>query len=232
MVDAVCGLEVNARQKVTYFPREPGDIQISEIETAAANWVNEQCHGEDEDSEAFRDATICGIGATEMKMDYEENPDGNIIIERRDPLKCFWDPAAQKKSLEDARYVFYADWMDNKEIEDTWPGKTAVITPWSRLDEGQRPQNADLQFLYKDNDGDFEKHKDQSLVIQYQCFWREPYYRVLDADWRHRLDREGEIRQDLRKAYKEATGEDLKFAEAVEAHVLPRLLLWAHRARV
>jgi hypothetical protein len=63
MVDAVCGLEVNSRQQITYFPREQGDVQLSELETAAAHWVNEQCHGEDEDSEAFRDATICGIGA-------------------------------------------------------------------------------------------------------------------------------------------------------------------------
>lgn len=210
MVDAVCGLEVNARQKVTYFPRQQGAVGISEIETAAANWVDEQCHGEEEDSEAFRDAVTCGIGCTETKMDYESNPDGNIVKERRDPLKCFWDPASHKKCLEDARFVFYADWMDNKEIEDTWPGKVGATTPWDRLDEQKKPQNADLQFLYKDTDTDFEKHKDQSLVIQYQCYWRETYYRVLDPATGQLVDFDESKYKKIKKAYKESTGAELQ----------------------
>jgi hypothetical protein len=211
MVDAVCGLEVNARQQITYFPREQGDVHLSEIETAAAHWVNEQCNGEDEDSEAFRDATICGVGASEMKMDYESNPDGNIVIERRDPLKTFWDPASNRKCMEDARFIFYADWMDNREIEDTWPGKTAGSgTPWDRIDEGGKPQNADLQFLYKDADTDFEKHKDQSLVIQYQCYWRESYYRVLDPATGQLVSFDQQKYAKIRKAYRDATGSDLQ----------------------
>jgi hypothetical protein len=210
MVDAVCGLEVNSRQQVTYFPREKGDVQLSEVETAAAHWVNEQCHGEDEDSEAFRDAVTCGIGASEMRMDYESDPDGNIIIERRDPLKAFWDPASQKKCLEDARFIFYADWMDNKEIEAQWPGKTTVITPWDRLDEGRAPQNADTQFLYKDTDTDFEKHKDQSLVLQYQCYWREAYYRVLDPTTGQLVSFDEAKYKKIKAAYKKATGGDLQ----------------------
>lgn len=210
MVDAVCGLEVNSRQQVTYFPREQGDAGLSEVETAAAHWVNEQCHGEDEDSEAFRDSTICGVGCTEMRMDYESNPDGNIVIERRDPLKMFWDPASHKKCLEDARFVFYADWMDNKEIEDTWPDKYTATTPWDRADEQPRPQNADLQFLYKDTDSDFEKHKDQSLVIQYQCYWREPYYRVLDPSTGQLVDFDEKKYKKIRKAYRESVGQDLQ----------------------
>lgn len=213
MVDAVCGLEVSSRQEITYFPREQGDAGLAELETAAAHWVIEQCHGEDEESEAFRDALISGIGVTEMKMDYESNPDGNIVIERRDPLKVFIDPAASKRCLEDARYVFYADWMDNKEIEETWPDRFSTTTPWDRLDEGQSPQNADLQFLYKDTDGDFEKHKDQSLVIQYQCYTREPYYRVLDPNTREIVSIDKDKFGKIRKAFKEATGEDLQFVK-------------------
>jgi hypothetical protein len=109
-----------------------------------------------------------------------------------------------------AVHVFYADWMDNKEIEDTWPNKTTSITPWDRLDEGNRPQNADLQFLYKDTDTDFEKHKDQSLVIQYQCYWREAYYRVLDPATNQLVSFDAQKYGKIRKAYKDATGQDLQ----------------------
>ncbi len=213
IIDAVAGLEVGARQAITYFPREQGDVQVSEIESAAAQWVLEQCHGEDQESEAFRDALVCGIGATEMLMDYEQVPDGKIVIERRDPLKCFPDAAASKKGLSDARFMFYADWMDNKEIEDTWPDKYSATTPWDSIGPDQRPQNADLMFLYKDTDTDFARHKDQSLVIQYQCFWREPYYRVLDPQTGELVSIEKGKFTKIRKAYKEATGKDLEFVK-------------------
>jgi hypothetical protein len=216
MVDAVCGLEVNSRQQISYFPREQGDVQISEIETAAAHWVSDQCHGEEEDSEAFRDATICGVGVTEMKMDYESNPDGNIVIERKDPIKSFWDPASVKKCNEDARFVFYADWMDNKEIEDTWPDKYTSVTPWDSLGPDKTPHNADLAFLYKDTDTDFDKHKDQSLVLQYQCFWREQFYRVLDPQTGEIVSIDKEKFAKIRKAYKEATQTDLKFVKQLK----------------
>jgi hypothetical protein len=215
IIDAICGLEVTSRQQITYFPREQGDVQVSELETAAAHWVDEQCHGEDEDSEAFRDATICGIGCTEMKMNYDEDPDGTIVKERRDPMKVFYDPASNKKCLEDARYFFFADWMDNNDIEDQWPDKYSATTPWDRLDEGQRPQNADLQFLYKDTD-DFEKHKGQSLVIQYQCSWREKYYRVLDPSTGQLVSMEAAKFSKIRAAYKESTGQDLKFVKQMK----------------
>jgi hypothetical protein len=216
IIDAICGLEVTSRQQVTYFPREQGDVQLSEVETAAAHWVDEQCHGEDEDSEAFRDACICGIGATEMKMSYDDDPDGMIVKERRDPMKVFYDPASNKKCLEDARYFFYADWMDNKDIENAWPDKYSSTTPWDRIDEAQRPQNADLQFLYKDTDGDFEKHKNQSLVVQYQCMWREPYYRVLDPATGQLVSIESAKFSKIRAAYKESTGQDLQFVKQMK----------------
>jgi hypothetical protein len=107
--------------------------------------------------------------------------------------------------------VFYADWMDNREIEDTWPGKFSAAIHSAESDDGRRPQNADLMFLYKDTDSDFEKHKDQSLVLQYQCFWREPYYRVLDPTTNKLVSIEKDKFTKIRKAYKEATGQDLEF---------------------
>jgi len=213
MVDAVAGLEVNTRQSVTYYPRERGDVAVSELETAAANWVRDQCHGEDQESEAFRDAIICGVGCTETLMNYDEDPDGMIVEERRDPMKVFWDPAAHKRCNSDARYIFYADWMDNREIEETWPDKYVASTPWDRIDDAPRPQNADLMFLYKDKDGDWEKHKDQSLVVQYQCWWREEYYRVADPQSGELVSFEKGKFEKIRKAYKDATGQDLKFVK-------------------
>jgi hypothetical protein len=84
------------------------------------------------------------------------------------------------------------------------------------MDDARRPQNADLQFLYKDTDGDFEKHKDQSMVVQYQCYWREPYYRVLDPQSGQLVDFDKAKFTKVRKAYKDATGQDLKFVKQMK----------------
>ena len=57
-----------------------------EMLTAAGDWVRDQCQAEDEESDAFRDVLTAGMGWTDTLMDYDENPDGDVIIERRDPM--------------------------------------------------------------------------------------------------------------------------------------------------
>ena len=87
MVDAVSGAEVLNRQEVRYSPREQGDVQVSEIVTAADEWARNLADTEDEESDAFADVIICGMAWTETKMDYEDDPEGRIVDDRVDPLE-------------------------------------------------------------------------------------------------------------------------------------------------
>jgi hypothetical protein len=178
MIDAVSGLEINNRQTIRYYPREIGDVKPNEILTATADWIRDQCDAEDEESEAFRDASICGVGCTETRMDYEEEADGKVIDERRDPLMVFPDPSSKKRSYKDARYVFHAEWVDKTEIESRWPDKEVA---WSDDDLGsQTPGDGDRSFLYDGDNPDVDVHKDKGLVLHYQCWKKEPYYRLFD----------------------------------------------------
>lgn len=184
MVDAVSGLEINNRQEVKYFPREQGDVGADEIFTAAGKWARDNCYGEDEETEAFDDAATCGVGCTETSMDYEEDPEGLIRIDRKDPLMMLWDPAATKKNLSDARYVFNAVWMDREDAEDRWPDAEDALSVdelmLSSSGDGQ-PHNADRAFLYEGaTNDDKEIRKNQVLVLHYQCYKLEPIYRCLD----------------------------------------------------
>jgi hypothetical protein len=79
MIKAVCGLEVNNRQSVVYLPRQLGVQGVNEMVTNAGKWVRDECHAEDEESEAFRDLAICGEGWTETRMDFDEDPMGKIV---------------------------------------------------------------------------------------------------------------------------------------------------------
>src|SRR5690242_18226984 len=80
IVNAVSGQEINNRQEVKYFPRQIGKSGVNEVLTAAAEWVRDECDAGDEESEAFLDAAISGIGWTETRLDYDEDLDGQIII--------------------------------------------------------------------------------------------------------------------------------------------------------
>lgn len=103
LLDAVAGAEIAARQRVQYFPREVNDSAVDEVITQGANWIMDQCGGDQEDSDAFKDLLICGEGWTETRP--EADMETEIIKERVDPLEMGVDPSSFKRNYSDARYI-------------------------------------------------------------------------------------------------------------------------------
>jgi len=126
MIDAVTGAEILNRQEVRYQPRELGDVQVNELITAADEWARDLADTEDEESDAFSDLVICGMGWTETRMDYSENPEGVIVDDRIDPLEMWTDPQARKRCLSDARYHIRARWRNKDELPKKWRAKLPV----------------------------------------------------------------------------------------------------------
>ena len=170
-------LEIHARKLLC------GDLRLSQYVTRVRRRVVSRVH----DFPVHDVGTSLGMflaadivtSNTESRMDYDEEPDGKILIERMDPLEVFWDPAAKKKCLADARYVFAARWMDKEEIKAKWPGAEDFFYT-EDLKDFETPHNADRAFLYEGDEVDKEVRKNQALVLHYQCYKLEPYYRALD----------------------------------------------------
>lgn len=134
IVDAVCGLEVNNRQDVKYLPRTEGDAEVNERLSSLGDWAREEAHGEDEESDMFRNAVICGRGATETRIDFDEEPMGKIVIDCLDPLECGVDPAARKPCFADRRYSWRYRDISTDEAASMFPGvmPTALDASWAK----------------------------------------------------------------------------------------------------
>lgn len=137
VVDSVSGSEVNNRQEVKYYPRENGDSKVAELYTAAGAYFRDQTHADDEDSDAFFDTVICGVGATETRLDFTDNPEGDPVVERVDPLEMVWDSGARKANLLDGRRFFRVKDMSLDEAKEMFPDAEPHLldAPWARDEE-------------------------------------------------------------------------------------------------
>jgi len=79
-----------------------GDQESTDLLTSAALWFRDQADADDNDSEAFRDMITGGMGWTETRLDYEDNPEGSLVDDRTDPFEMVWDYNARKNNLADA----------------------------------------------------------------------------------------------------------------------------------
>ena len=83
-----------------------GDVEATELLTSAALWFRDQADADDNDSEAFRDTITAGMGWTETRLSYEDNPDGELQDDRIDPFEMVWDYNARKNNIMDATRVW------------------------------------------------------------------------------------------------------------------------------
>ncbi len=221
VIDSVAGSEVANRQTVNYIPREQGDVQVDEVRTAAAKWFRDQCDAEDEESDAFRDTVVCGMGWTETRLDYEDEPDGAPMVERTDPLEMVWDSTAKKRNLVDMRRVFHIKRdIPIEEARALCPGDPD--NPFEDADYNatwvdgkgseREPHHNDNQTYNKD--GNEVSDSDKCVTMVRAQWWeRVPVWLVLDpANPENLLKLEKGEFEDLKKKAKIA-GVQLRFTQ-------------------
>src|SRR5690606_25100945 len=107
LIDAVSGFEIQNRTEVDFQARLPDEQQdgFRDIVGSVVKYIEEDSQQAEKVSHAFKDMLISGIGCTLTSQRYDENPDGEIEIERIYPGLVMHDTAARQKNLRDANWV-------------------------------------------------------------------------------------------------------------------------------
>jgi hypothetical protein len=182
IVDAICGMEVNNRQEVKYLPRTQGDSEVDERLTSLADWARDESQAEDEESEMFRDAVICGRGFTETRIDFDEEATGKIVIDHLDPLECGVDPSSKKANFVNARYIWRYRDIPTDEAAAMFPGiiASALDASWAAtidLKDGGEGNKRDYPDETRPALRD-DKPLKQVRLVQIQWWERETVYMV------------------------------------------------------
>lgn len=217
VVETVTGLEISNRQEIRFIPRQAGAAQVNEILTGAAAWIRDECNAEDEESEAFRDTAICGMGWTETRIEFEDDQDGQILIERVDPLEMYWDPAARKQNLIDARWLMRVKDVPRDWLEAEWPDKAEqlLLDPVWLASDGDdlnaKTHPDDPALAYSEPSGATPGTKDGMIrLIEYQWKEHHPYFRVVDPASGSIKEYDEETFEVLKSRY-DAMGEKLNY---------------------
>ncbi|QEE09737.1 phage portal protein [Bartonella kosoyi] len=210
LINAVIGAERNNKRQVQFIPRQEGAAFANQILTGAAEWFRDEADGEYEDSDAFQDAVICGMGWTDTRLDYEEDPQGKPIIARLDPMKMVWDASAVKSNLIDAQRLWYIDekplevaqqmfphvhWSD---LHADWVKHQSFLYP---TNNGTQPYQREGEYQEGGEEG--TSYQRPKMVTLAECRWfeREVVYKVLEPQSGKFIDYAEQDFQSLSKAF-------------------------------
>ena len=190
VIKAVAGIEINGRHETIYIPRgtDAGDVQINEFLTQASQWMSDGCDAEDEQSEAFQDALVCGMGWTESVIDYESEADGKYLEVKVDPLEMYWDRDARSKNLIDAKRVWRVRRMQLADARSFVEGlgikvpDSELSATWASMNgqDSDLPRPVEDRRLREENVALPHDPRAEVYIVQVQWWERERYWRVAD----------------------------------------------------
>jgi hypothetical protein len=185
IIKAIAGMEINGRHEIVFTPVETDDTVVSEILSGTSRSMSNGCDAEDEQSEAFQQCAITGIGVTESRWSYELKSRGEYIEEQFDCREFGWDRTARKKNLVDARRMWRCRRMPLSDAMQMFKGKTKRQLDATWADTGiytdRGPRSIEEKRIRDGKDSYLDWDDTNEVTIVCMQWWeREPYYLVAD----------------------------------------------------
>jgi hypothetical protein len=181
-MDVITGLQINNRQETRFYPRKPGQAAADELLNGAVNWARDLCDQADDETDAFFDSALTGLGWMEGYLDKDLEPTGVPAGQRVDPLEMFPDPSARKRNLADAGYLIRIKYVTDDEYkelcgEDYAPSDRELAdidTDDDNLQLIEEPQD----YREDSNTAQASTKRNKCAVADYQFWKREERYQV------------------------------------------------------
>lgn len=185
VVRAIAGTAITARQEVTYKGRGLEDTASADVWNEGARWFRDQKDAEDEEVYAFQDDIIAGLGFTETRLDYDEDPEGTPCVEHIDWQEMGFDYCARKRNLSDASRMWRARRMRRYDAKNLFPeaDENDLDATWyERPNAGGSVIDREKSRRYEsDSEGEREPSSDDEVtVVHVQWCEYEVFYRVRD----------------------------------------------------
>jgi hypothetical protein len=161
-------------------------VEVNEVVSAADEWARELADTEDEESDAFADTVICGLGWTETRMDYALDPEGRIVDERIDPLEMWAVPQGPfQRNLGNARALIRARYRDKDSLPAKWRKRLPTGTHGaSSVDDpttGWTGPKDDYEREDNDSSGPDKDARKRQVWVRHIQWWEEtPIWRIAD----------------------------------------------------
>lgn len=126
-IDGIVGLDTRYRQDPKAYPRTPKHTGQSDVATAAIRFVCDNNDWSGLVSDCIMDATQSGIMVDEYKLTQKEDGQVEIVIDRLEPEKFFYDPKSIKHDFSDATYMGSWGWFDVDTAIEMFPDKEQEI---------------------------------------------------------------------------------------------------------
>ncbi len=122
LINVLSGYQRLNRYDIDFLPRTNDDIDICQVRKGMTKYVLDRSDYEKEESLAFLDASIGGLGWFSVEYRYdEERGDGDALVKREDPFGIYVDPESHKPDFSDAKYICRAKWVDKDELKAIYP---------------------------------------------------------------------------------------------------------------
>jgi len=161
-IDAMIGLEQRFRTDPRALPRTPKGEDAADVATKALVYSDDLTRFDQKRSLAFENMLIEGVGAVEIGVDGEGNPEVNRI--RWEEL--FYDPYSREKDFSDATYIGVMKWMSVDRALELYSGAYTPKEPPQPGDEQSELETLLEASLTTPNDG--ETYEDRPNQLQFR----------------------------------------------------------------
>ena len=150
LINLLSGYQKLHRYDIDFLGRTPDDVELAEVRKDVTKYICDRSGYDGEESAAFADMAIGGLGWLFVGYKVEEETDkGEAFIQRENPFSVYVDPEAHKTDFSDAKYIFRAKWTDKDELKSVYPEHATEI---------------DAQFAIYDSAEEENSVRDQELL--------------------------------------------------------------------